>query len=121
MNDGPDFHDMLGAAIMLEAAEKAICDEARVVGLAKQVLEYDHDRRKKVLAQFMKPFLDSGMAFNAAEVQARALPEFEAAMKKLYREAMDAHIAIEESGAHHATFDAAQSILSALKVAGGKL
>ena len=110
-----DFEDIRKLQKRLEEARNSLHRIAPLVGVAKQVREYDSDRRKNLLAKHSLSALKEGNSVAAAELEARADPiyrnEFEALAAQ--REASEQRIA--EWDAAFASYEAARSILSVWK------
>jgi hypothetical protein len=96
----------------LEEARNTLHRLAPLVGAAKQVREYDSDRRKNVLAKYIVPFLKTEKGVAASEAYARANDSFQAEIEALaaQREASEKTIAQYEAA--FASFEAARSLLS---------
>jgi hypothetical protein len=86
-----------------------------LVGHAKQVRDYDSDRRKTLLAQCMLPYLKGGASAAAAEVDGRADPRYVAGLNDLAGQREDAEKTIAEWDAAFCTYEAARSLLSMAK------
>lgn len=85
------------------------------VGSAKQVREYDSDRRKNLLARYVLPYLKAGHSATAAEGYARAEAAFETALEALSEQRGAAETTIASWEAVHAEHDALRSLLSMQK------
>jgi len=99
----------------LESARNAIHKLAPLVGMAKQVRDYDSDRRKNLLAKYMLPHLKAGGSAAASEVDARADPAFQAEFDALAGQRSASERTIAEWDAAFATYEAARSLLSMAK------
>lgn len=99
----------------LEQSRNAIHKLAPAVGAAKQVRDYDSDRRKNLLAKYMLPHLKAGGSAAASEVDARANPAFQAEFEALAGQREASEKTIAEWDAAFATFEAARSLNSMLK------
>lgn len=84
---------------------------AQEVAKARQVREYDSDRRKRCLALAMKPFLEDGSAA-AAEALARASEEYQKSMKQLGNELVAAEKVIADYEATKIQWESARSLLA---------
>ena len=107
-----DFSDVqaLQAAIYgkCEALEKLRDDYAA----ARQVVEYDGERRKAALAGATVKQLDAGKGAAASEAYARTSPEYHEAMRRLGQDYTAAQAVISKYHATITTLDALRSILS---------
>lgn len=110
-----DFHDASKAEARLRAAANRLHAMAGEVAQAKQVKEFASDRRKNLLARYMAPLLASGSGATAAEMVARANPEYQQELDEQAEQYAAAERVLSEHGATMATFDAARSLLSMSK------
>lgn len=99
----------------LENAVREIRNMTVIVGHAKQVRDYDSDRRKTLLAQHMLPFLKAGHSAASAEVEARSDPVYETKLQQLAEQRGDAETTIAKWDAAFCTYEAARSLLSMAK------
>jgi|SRR5215471_4369820 len=88
---------------------------AAQVGAAKQVREYDSDRRKNLLAKHMVPYLKAGHSAAASETMARADARYETEFEAMAGQRETADICIATWEAEHAKLDALRSLLSMQK------
>lgn len=88
---------------------------------ARQVLSWESERRKNLLAGYVVGFLDQDMSASAAEARARAHPEYRNKSADLYRQSREAEEVCQKADATRAEFDAARSLLSTSKVLAGML
>lgn len=105
---------MQKAALELAAMSDGIAD-------AKQIKEYDSDRRKRVLASIMAEFLESGESAAAAECKARASKYYVEQLLELGVQLRDALRVIEKAEALHIKWESARSLLSVEKAKLGLL
>lgn len=107
-----DFSDVAA----LQAAIYAKCDALEKMredyASARQVVEYDSERRKAALAGETVKQLDAGRGAGASEAYARASKEYHDAMKKLGEQLTAAHSVIARYHTTITTLDALRSILS---------
>jgi hypothetical protein len=99
----------------LADAQRAIKNLTALVGHAKQVRDYDSDRRKTLLAKCMLPYLKAGASAAAAEVDGRADPAYNAALDALAAQREASEKTIAEWDAAFCTYEAARSLLSMAK------
>jgi hypothetical protein len=99
----------------LETARNDIHKMAPMVGSAKQVRDYDSDRRKNLLAKHMLPHLKAGGSAAAAEVDARANASYQVEFEALATQREAAEKTIAGWDAAFASFEAARSLNSMLK------
>jgi len=95
---------------LLEASER-LDSMTNGVALARQVVEYDSDRRKKALAMEVAPLIGE-MSAVAAEVVGRASPRYARAMGELAKQYESAQRVMAEWEAAKIAFEAARSVLS---------
>ena len=99
----------------LENAVREIRNMTVMVGHAKQVRDYDSDRRKTLLARCMLPYLKGGASAAAAEVDGRADPQYKLELDLLAQQREDAEKTIAKWDAAFCTYEAARSLLSMAK------
>jgi len=85
------------------------------VGHAKQVREYDTDRRKNLLAKYVVPLLKAGERSTASEMHARANPAYQSELEALATQYEASEKTIAEWSSAMATYEAARSLLSMAK------
>jgi hypothetical protein len=110
-----DAHDILNLEKRLADAVADISKRVDAVATARQVKEYDSDRRKQLLARYTAPHLLGDKSATAADALARADERYGAELDTLadnYRRA-EKHIA--EWDAAHCRMEAARSALSLAK------
>lgn len=100
------------AQVQLQRAAKALEAMADAVAAAKQVKEYDNDRKKRVLAIAMKVFLDMGESAAAADCKARASAAYGEALISLSSQYQDALATIEKYEGQRVLWESARSLLS---------
>ena len=111
-------HDWQDVALLqqrLSDASDALTAMAGDVGMAKHVLEYDSDRRKRALAKAMKPALGRGDSAAAAESYGRASAGYETELKTLGQEHANATACVVEWECKKLEWETARSLLSMLK------
>ena len=99
----------------LESARNAIHKLAPLVGMAKQVRDYDSDRRKNLVAKYAQSSIIAGKSVAASELDARANAAFHAEFDALAGQRSAAEKTIAEWDAAFATYEAARSLLSMAK------
>lgn len=99
--------DLENVAIQLEAIGPQVAK-------AKVVRDYDSDRRRNLLAEFVTPLLAKNSA-TAAESMARADETYQKRFKDLSLELNAAYAIISKEAGLQARFEAARSILSSYK------
>ena len=99
----------------LRDATRRIHVLAPLVGAAKQVREYDSDRRKNLLATYALPHLKAGASAAAAEQDARANAVYQSDLEALGEQREASEKTIAEWEAAFCKYEAARSLLSAAK------
>jgi hypothetical protein len=110
-----DFEDIRKLQKRLEDTRNTLHRLAPLVGVAKQIRDYDSDRRKNLLAMNMVSFLKAGHSATSAEAMARADSAYEMGFDGIARQRQDAEKTIAEWDAAFASYEAARSILSVWK------
>jgi hypothetical protein len=110
-----DNNDIAVIQKRLENAVREIRNMTVMVGHAKQVKDYDSDRRKALLAQAMLPYLKGGASAAAAECDGRADPAYISGLDALATQREDAEKTIAKWDAAFCTYEAARSLLSMAK------
>lgn len=110
-----DIPDLYKLSRDLENIAHQIEAMAPELAKARTVRDYDSDRRRNLLAQFVEPLLATEKSATAAETLARATPAYVEAFKKLSQDLMAAYQTISREGGLQARFEAARSILSVAK------
>ena len=110
-----DHNDIAVIQKRLENAVREIRNMTMSVGHAKQVRDYDSDRRKNILAAATVPFLKAGHSAASAEMEARAFLAASKGLDELAQQREDAEKTIAKMEAAYATFEAARSLLSLAK------
>ena len=82
------------------------------VGMAKHVLEYDSDRRKRALARAMAAPLAGGSSAAAAEAEGRASEAYSAELGLLAKQHAAAEQTVAEFEAAKLVWDTARSLLA---------
>src|SRR6266496_1912620 len=79
----PDHSEVSKIEWRLKSCSKRLHDLAPMVGAAKQVREFNTDRRKNLLARHSIKPLKSGASYAAAETEGRADPVYVVELEKL--------------------------------------
>jgi hypothetical protein len=110
-----DYSDTLELGRRLFDASEALAAMTGEVAVARQVVEYDSDRRRRVLAIAAAPLIAAGASVSAADAEARASATYQTAMKQLGLEYIEAQKVLTTWEANKIRFEAARSMLSAQK------
>lgn len=110
-----DFSDVVALQKRLMQAADKLSAMAASVAQARQVREYDSDRRRRCLAIAAKPLLLAGESSAAADTEARASEPYAQAMKQLGAELAAAEKVIAEWEATKIMWESARSLLSMSK------
>src|SRR5712691_9346784 len=96
----------------LKEASREINLLAPAFGQAKQVIEYDSDRRKNLLAKYGRSYLKAGESAIASEVMARSEAEYLCELDSLATELDAAYGTVAKWDALHCSFESARSLLA---------
>lgn len=107
-----DYSETEQIARRMKGSTRKLHQLAPQMGVAKQVREYDSDRRKNLLAKFVVKHLIGGQSATAAETLGRADPAYEEGLKNLSTQLQDAETTIAQWQAENASFEASRSLLS---------
>lgn len=107
-----DFSDVAALQKRLMQAADKLSTMAASVAQARQVREYDSDRRRRCLAVAALPLLTAGASSAAADTEARASEPYAAAMKQLGAELAAAEKVIAEWEAVKIQWESARSLLA---------
>lgn len=110
-----DAHDLYALTRNLDNLALQIEAIGPEVAKAKTIRDFEGDRKKNLLAEFVAPLLANGSGVAAAEYTARAMPEYQERFKKLSQDLMAAYQTLSKEGGLQARFEAARSILSSVK------
>jgi hypothetical protein len=99
----------------LRTCSKRLHVLAPQVGAAKQIRQYDTDRRKNALSKYVVKSLKAGESATAAEAIGRADLGYQAELEALSVQYEGAERTIAEWDAEQASFEAARSLLSMAK------
>ena len=107
-----DFSDCAEVQKRLTHAADAISAMAHRVAQARQIKEFENDRRKRALAIWTLPFLKAGDSSAAAETAARAGEGYKTDMTKLAGELVAAEKVLVEYEAMKIQWESARSLLA---------
>ena len=109
-----DHSDVIAIQKRLKTASAELNNPASVslYAQARQVISYDSDRRKNLLARYMVPHLKSGESATAAEAYARAHEAYEAEFQVQAEELQTAEGVIAKRRATETSWESARSLLS---------
>jgi hypothetical protein len=110
-----DYSEIKKAQERLENAVREINQLTAAVASAKQIREYDPDRRKNLLATYMLPSIKAGKSAVAAETEARADQSYQERLGALADQREASEHTIAKWDAAFAKFEGARSMNSALK------
>lgn len=109
-----DAQDLYRLSRNLENVALQLEQIAPELAKARTIRDFDGDRRRNLLAEYVAPLLADHSA-TAAETLARTNPDFLLKFKALSQDLMGAHSMIAKEGAIQAKFEAARSCLSVAK------
>lgn len=107
-----DYNDAMQAAKHLDERTQVLQDTADNVGDAYTVKELASERRKTLLAEYMKPYLIQGKSAVVAEVFARNEQGYKDEFEKQGSQLNDSNRIIRRDAAQEKLADAARSLLS---------
>jgi hypothetical protein len=107
-----DFTNIEGISRRLYVVTEELSAMAPLYAKAKQIREFDSDRRKRTLATFVVGFLNLGKSAADAEHRARASEPYGEAMRACGADLVHAEQTIAEWTAKQAQFEALRSLLS---------
>ena len=110
-----DYSDIAAISQKMVEASEAIAALVERTAAARQVREYDSERRRGALSRAVVPFLDQGESATAAEHKARASTGYSAAMRLLGCQLQVAEEVMAEYDSHKIRFECARSLLSIQK------
>ncbi len=99
----------------LKQCTKRLHNLAAMTGSAKQIRQYDTDRRKNLLAKYVVRALKEGHSATAAEAYGRSDEAYQVALEAISVQYEQAEKTIAEWDAEQASFEAARSLLSMAK------
>ena len=109
MNDHEHIRDVQKK---LKEATARLREMAPMVGHAKQVLKYDSDRCKNLLARYALDGIKAGKTAAAANIEARANPAYQLELEGLSEQRESAEKIIAEYDAEKCRYEAARSLHS---------
>lgn len=107
-----DHSIVAGAQAQLNKCALRLAAMSMEMALARQIHEYDSDRRKQALAVAMKVFLDQGESAAAAECKARAGDFYANKLSELGEQFKASQETIERYTATKILWQSAQSLLA---------
>ncbi len=110
-----DNHDISEVEQRLRSCSKRLHQLAPQVGAAKQIRQYDTDRRKNLLAKYVVRALKEGHSATAAEAYGRSDEGYQVALETMSREHEASEKVLAEWEAEQCSFEAARSLLSMMK------
>lgn len=111
-SNSADFTDFAVLSRELMACVERAQMMVEAVAAARQIKEFDSDRRRRALSVCVAPLLDAGQSGTAAEHQARASKPYGDAMAKLRTDYIQAETTIAAYAANAARMDALRSLIS---------
>lgn len=116
-----DYSDIQAISRELVEASGALSNMSERVAKARQIRDYDNDRRKRALSCCVADFLKNGESATAAEHKARASESYAALMKQTGKDLLVAEETIAEWEAVKCRWETARSLLSIQKQIVGNL
>ncbi len=110
-----DFHSIEAISRRLFETTEAMAAMTEAVAKARQIREYDSDRRKRALSCGVVDHLTKGESATSAEHKARASESYAELMKATARDLIAAEKTIHDWTAIQARFEALRSLLSVQK------
>lgn len=110
--DLADWSDCAGIQKRMVEAIEEMQRIAHDVGLARHILEYDHDRRKRALARAMQPALAGGDSAAKAEAEGRASAGYAAELAQLGKEHQLAEQTVTEWEVNKLAWETCRSLLA---------
>lgn len=107
-----DHSEVQRVSERMKSSTRKLHDLAARVGSAKQIREYDGDRRKNLLAKYVAKSLKAGESATASETIGRANPSYQEELEGLADQFQAAETVIATWIAEQASFEAARSLLS---------
>lgn len=107
-----DHSETLRIGERMKSCTRKLHDLAAQVGGAKQVREYDSDRRKNLLSKYVAKSLKDGESATASETIGRSNPAYQSELEAMGDQLQAAETVIATWIAEQASFEAARSLLS---------
>ncbi len=107
-----DNHDISQVETRLKDATRRLHQLAPMVGSAKQIRNYDGDRKKNLLAKYVVRALKEGHSATAAEAYGRSDEAYQTELEGLSKQYEGAERTIAEWDAEMCSHDAARSLLA---------
>lgn len=111
-SDVADWSDMAALQKRMANSVTALAGMASDVGMAKHILEYDSDRRKRALARAMAAPLAGDSSVSKAEAEARASESYAKELMQLGKEHAVASQTIQEWDALKLIWETCRSLIS---------
>ncbi len=110
-----DDRDISEVEQRLRSCSKRLHQLSASVGAAKQIRQYDSDRKKNLLAKYVVRALKEGHSATAAEAYGRSDEAYQTELEGLSKQYEGAERCIAEWDAEMSSFEAARSLLSMAK------
>lgn len=107
-----DYSESEKIAARMKTATRKLRELAAQVGSARQIREYDGDRRKQILAVEVVKSIKAGESAAAADAIGRASEAYKTNLEALAAQYEAAEVVIATWTAEQAAFEAARSLLS---------
>lgn len=111
----PDYSEIEKISQQMLSATLKLAALTTPLAKAKQVLGWEGERRKALLAKYVVAYLDQDIAAGASEHRARAHPDYIKGMADLIRQSRDAEEIVCKADALKTEFEAMRSLLSTQK------
>ena len=111
----PDASELFTVQKRLKSACKNLHLMAPEVGMARQLIDYDSDRRRNLLARYMVKHLKNGESVSAAENYARSDEGYQNELHGLAGVLEQAYGAVKRWDAEMASWESSRSLLSLIK------
>lgn len=115
MNTAADHAEGERVQKRMQEASKQLNDMHLAVGLALQVIDYDSDRRKNLLAKHAKPYIVAGESAATAAILARASKEYNDELERIAKQCAEAYQIKTKQEATKVSWETARSTLSYTK------
>jgi hypothetical protein len=108
----PDHSDVAVIQKRLKTACRKLHELAPEVGMARQIISFDSDRRKNLLARYTVKHIKDGESVAASETLARADTAYEAELSGLADVLTQAETTLRQYEAERCSWESARSLLS---------
>ena len=116
-----DYSTIEGISRALALASDELANMADAVARARQIRDYDSDRRKRALSLAVRDFLSEGDSATSAEHKARSSDSYQEMMKQTGMDLIRAEKTIADYDACKIRWETARSLLSVQKQIVGNL